>query len=637
MRRIAVTTLLTAILLLFSIQAGADNTARPSGDQAPVKTLAERLSNSPTQKETDRIQSVLNELTAGNSSDIPVRISNEEILFISPREVYLRALKKNLSIQISIKNSAIAEAAIQEAEAVFDPVLSLRFSYSRSDTYERTKEIYLQTKDFSPPPTTDIPTDPNNTGAQVNQIGWKRQEEGVRSIETVYASEDQENGPTTAFDYNLGISQKLPWGPELDLGLTMHDEKVYYDSHGHSYDRPWASTFVADLTTPLPFTMDFGPDSPDALSVKQKIKSSEQSRFTTSTAINNILYQADLAYWNVVRRFENLGVMIRRRKLLEYQLESVNRRFKNREATNYDRLQVESALTLSKVLETSAATALLDASYTLASLLEDKPAKQSRRLYVPYKYLEQLESTEYPDMKEALARALVERPELKAGAIGIEIAEINQTGKANQLRPDLKFYGSYSSSQDGSVYGYKNPLKSLTNMNNPDDESLFTSIEYQYPILNRYLDARFEQARLGTKQAALSQRITKNSVIREVRNTTTRVNTSISRIEAARESERFAALAFDKVKARQQYGEASEFEVLLALQRLSEAQLSLILARIDHRTALTGLSAAIGDLAATSADRALSRKMDRHRLAVMRHYNILPHFSRHNQTQESAQ
>ncbi len=622
-------------VILFACCLSLTGHAQEQDDPITVNTvrLGDYFADTPDKAETERLATVLGEFDALRDKGSTLRFSNRKTRYIAPRMVYLEALKKNLALQVDEQDAEVAKAAIMEAEAVFDPVLTLSFAYSESDTNTRSKEIVLQTKKFQPPPETAIPIDPGNPEAQIVAIGWQNQVAGIKSVRTVYASEPAEHGPTKVFNYSLDISQQLPWGSELGLGLSLQDKDVYYDSSNHSYDRPWSASFMANLVAPLPMAKNFGPDSSNESAIRMREKSSEISGLNVKAAINQILYEAEMAYWNVVRRFENLNVLIKRRQLLERQVASVNKRFENREATNYDRLQVEASLARTKVLEVDAANALLDASNVLAALIESEDGALEGNIYLPYAYLGLLSETETPDTATALARAVEQRPELKMRQAGIEYSEINRAFAKNQALADLKVSARYSSSQDASVYGYSSPWSSMGFMANPDKEDYSFSLDYEYPILNRALDARFEQAKIGVRQAGLSQRITKNSVIREVEDATALVRTSRSRVEAAMESEKFATLAYDKLLARQEYGDVSEFELLLALQRLSEAQISTILAHIDHRTALTGLLAATGEIAVASADKT-STPLDNHRLAVMRHNSLLTNFTRKTHGQE---
>ena len=617
----------SALFLLFFlslISARAETVSTDNSTDSVV--LGSYLAAPPSPEETERITSVLHRFSKGGDADI--RVSGERTRFISPREVYLLALKKNLSIAISRQSAAVAREAVQEAEAVFDPVLSLSFTYSETDTNDRSKEVMLQTKKFWPPAETSIPTNPFNPEAQIVAIGWKQQYEGVQEEHNLYASQEEDTGPVDTFDYNLSVSQKLPWGPQVKLGLSMQDEDVYYDGQGHSYGKPWAATFVADLATPLPFTKDFGPDSPNDAAIRLSEKRSEIAGYEVEAAINSLLYQADLAYWNVVRRFENLTVLIERRKLLDKRLADAERSFAQREATNYDLLQVRSSLALGKAREVEAAGLLFDASYALAALIEDEAWAQAGVLYLPYGYLGLLDSLESPDVDNALKRAMEHRPEILAAGGEVGAAEINRDAADNQRLPNLKAYAGYKGAQDGSTYGYGSPLDSLDSMGNVDQEDWYASLSFNYPILNRALDARFEQARLGVGLAELGRRTTENSVVREVGDAVARVRTSKSRITAARESEKLAALAYDKVLARQGYGEAGEFEVLLALQRLSEARLSLVLARIAHRTALAELKAATGELASSCATSTATDALDRRRMEALNNHNALRFFAR---------
>jgi outer membrane protein TolC len=65
------------------------------------------------------------------------RLAGRKLVELSPRSAAMSALETNLAIQRADIARRVAEAAIVEAKAVFNPVLLLSFAYNRSETFTR--------------------------------------------------------------------------------------------------------------------------------------------------------------------------------------------------------------------------------------------------------------------------------------------------------------------------------------------------------------------------------------------------------------------------------------------------------------------------------------------------------------------
>ncbi|MFH1491231.1 MAG: TolC family protein [Pseudomonadota bacterium] len=599
----------------------------PGIEGEAIVRLGDFLFDDPTEPEKKRIQMVLKEVLTKDSIKKKMgRLEDKEVVFLSERDAAIRALRKNLVIMVEEKESEMAKEALMEAEAVFDPVLSFSFSHSESDSNNRSKNVPIQTKKFLPGMPLRIPKAPGKEEAQIIELGWRNQEDGDEVIREIFASKEPEKGPLKSYQGSLAISQLLPWGPELHISTATLHQEVFYDNDGHSYHAPFTSSLKLGLSTPLPGTKGFGPYAERDVSIKLAEKRNEWGFWSVKSTINAILSQVHDDYWNVVRAFESLFVAAEKRKIIEKQSALCKRLFDDRLATVYDLHQIEAEYAATLVQEMAALNGLISRSNGLAALIEDDPSRLEALLYLPYKYQALLEEKPRSDPGNELETARGHRPELQMAKMDLEQTRISSQFSENQLGPDVRLSTGLTFNQDGSVYGYKTPWDSLENVIHPDIRDRTFSLTYAYPVGNRALKALHRESEERGKNSRLSLRAVENRVMREVKDAFSMVETSCARISAAGESLDFARIAYDKVRHRREMGESNQFEWILNMQRLMEARLALLLAQVDHRIALAGLTAAEGTIEKRYVNRLTQNPCDRLRINRLKEDDVLVFF-----------
>ncbi|MBW1801431.1 MAG: TolC family protein [Deltaproteobacteria bacterium] len=585
---------------------------KPAENMAPVSGSAGKsivrfddlLGGSPTDPDKKRIGAVLKEAFGKDSVRKKMTLlKDKEIVFLSEMEAAIMALRKNLIIMVDKMESEMAHEALMEAEAVFDPVLTFSFFHSKSDADNRSKNVRIQTKRFLPGLPLRIPTAPNKSEAQIVELGWRNQEDGIRVTRELFASREPENGPTRTYQGAMNISQLLPWGPEIDISLATVHQEVFYDNDGHSYHAPYTSSLTLQLNSPLPWTKGFGPYAERDVAVKLTEKRNEWSFWSVKSTINTILLRVHDLY---------------------------QRLFDDRLATIYDIHQIEAEYAATQVQEMAALNKLITGSNILAALIEDDPSRLEGLLYFPYRYREVLKQES--DQGDALATAMAHRPELQMAELDLEQAGISRKFSKNELRPDIHFSAGLALGQDGSVYGYKTIPESLKNVFDEDIRKQRYSLTYTYPVRNRTLKARHVEAGEIENIRNYSMEAMENRVVREVNDALSMVQTSQARSSAARETLDFARIAYDRIQDRQKLGETNQFEWILNMQRLIEARLSLILAQIDQRIALAGLRAAEGTFENQYVNQLTRNPCDRMRIGKLEAKRVLMFFNTHPQS-----
>jgi outer membrane protein TolC len=569
--------------------------------------------------EEERVQTILKEALSPEKAKRSLKhLENKRVLFVSAGEAAMKAFRKNLLIRVSEQDAEIAREALMEAEAIFDPVISVSFSHSFSDSRNRSKPLHLRTRQFFPGSPLTLPEHPTKIEPQIIEIGWKYQTAGRRVLKEVFASKEPDNGPTKSSESSVGVTQRLPWGPELHLSTATIHRKVYYDKYGHSYGAPFSSTLFLELNAPLPLTKDFGPYAGPDVGLKIKEKGKERGVWAVKSTINGILLQVGNAYWTVVGDLESLYVATEKRKLVEKRVGQARKLLKERLTTAYEYHQIEAEWAGALVAEEVALQSMISNSYLLGTLLEEKPFELEGTLYLPFKYYEDLKRRDQPDRADSLSTAMNNRPELQTARLDLETARIGEKFSEKQLRPDIKILTTMTFSQDGSVYGYRKLDDSLENIMHPDSNKRTYSLSYYYPLGNRALKASAEQSEIAVTDLQLSLRAVENKIVREINDAVSHVDTSMERRVAASESVGYAELALEKLEQRREMGELEEFEWIINVRRLMTAKLSLLFTRVDHKKALLRLGAAEGTIANDFVSKLADNPFERLRMNILK-------------------
>ncbi|MGH8624282.1 MAG: TolC family protein [Gammaproteobacteria bacterium] len=609
------------------------------GDPTMVKRRVEDMAmvNQKNMAEEQQLDALIrNELRSGKES--ASRLENKKPMQLSPRAAVLSALRKNLSIHRSQVVEDIAKAALLEAEAVFDPVLFLSFTYDHSETFDR-EESDLR---FRRATTQDAQgrnilesTDPVDTRNPRAEFETPRSERF--SPTTIIASRSPLTGPTESFTYEVSLFQQLPWGADLTLAYQALDQDTFFinnplaiESLGSvedlvsfgSYDRPWVSSLLTRLILPVPGSKNFGPYADQEVAIKLADLGKERAFWDVESIINATLLDVDLAYWDLVNRLLGLRVTIENREGVERLLAQTKRLFELQEATNYDKAQIEAELARVQGEEESAWDAYRVASNALVRLLD----LGEDRVILPAEYSQVLAELFPIPQKNAIDRGSADNPDRAASSVDLRAARIEQQRRAVRTRPDINFVGEAVFRQTNQVFGYESLGESIENVVDPDIVSQTYRVEYLYPWGNRAVKARLAQAQAVTTRQSLVLRATDNGIHRDLNDALVALASANERIAITARNVQLADLAYQKAIQQQQLRVVTEYEVAEQNKRLLTARLEHIQAQTDRKQAEARVLAALGIIANTYAKRSSQTKIDRHRLTLLEVNHVLRHF-----------
>jgi outer membrane protein TolC len=565
------------------------------------------------------------------TDNVKALLSSSKILGLVPGEknwveidlqtAALQALEKNLSIMRSALGKEIAELAIQETRALFDPLFAFSITYSGTYTYERTEQDqkWKQSTDSNDQVTYDPPSP-----IAYLQFDQPRPEGYYQT--NITASEEPVTGPDTSMTYAVSLFQHIPWGSDLIVSLTTVDKEAYWvndDKSYGSYNRPWKSTVSETLTIPLPWCRNFGRFAANDVQLRLSRLSDEQTYWNVKAVINDTLLQTDIAYWTLVSEVMSLSAVNRHQKKIELLLNNTQTLYDERMATEYDLSQVKLELATIRERQQTATNRVILASNVLIQLMDaDKNA-----VFLPagYKSLLESEADDFAAMN--FTKDLQDNPELKTQSFRIKIAELSLNQSRSQARPDLNLTQRMTFSQSSSSYGLSTAWDSLSEVfASPDLIRQNYSVNYRYPLFNRSVKSNLEMAQLNKEIEKVLQDNLKNQITREINNAQAALAAAQARLKITENNLKLAQLAYDKAVNMQKDREISEYEIVNKSSDLLDAEQAFIQARIEQKKAEARLLAALGRLPERFAQQTAQNELYRNQLDLLERNNLLHYF-----------
>lgn len=628
------------------------------------------------EKALEELARVFAENTASGAG---AHAARKQVRLLNVRAAALQSLQKNLSLKVGREEAERVRVAIQEAEAVFNPVFNVSIGYRQTMSHDRTRHGAVFLKGFTPfaegkdlsvdlvgiPPTTNtlssvagtssdpgdstfaegvliFPTNRNNPDRQVDIMSFistRSQEFRNRycpdgfiepniCLKPVKASKNNLGDPTNTWNYDVSVQQQLPWGPSYRISTFTTDRDVFYNRRGDSFDRDFATTLLLEAVFPLPGAKDFGPNAPADVDVRLRETAAERAEWDLKSIINATLFDSDVRYWALVRAIENLGLVVENRKLVEQQVERTNHLFEQGLTTAYGKAVVDAELERLRTTEERAKAAVITASNQLALLLEQSGEATDPYLLLPRDYAQLLDNLLVLNAGDAAAAGLKSRPDLAAAKVSKQSSEIVLAFAEHQLRPDLKLSAAVTTKQDSTTAGYQNYWESIRNTIDPDTLTQNYTGTYVYPWKNRTLKARHTQSEKSDQIQAATVSDLENQVVQQVNDALAAVLGARARVEVAEKNVEFAQAAFDKlVQRRESGGDVRELELITKSQELLAAKRARINALIDNKIAESQLLAAQGIIAGAYGEMTARNDFERQRLDALNRQSPLRFFA----------
>ncbi|MBN1223577.1 MAG: TolC family protein [Candidatus Aminicenantes bacterium] len=485
------------------------------------------------------------------------------------------------------------------------------------DASEEEKNISLSLQDCI------VKAMENNLGVAVEMLTPQAKEYGISlakekflpsmSVDTQFTDQEQASYSfldaagvlkTNYNQFNLSINQQIPTGGSFSLSL----DSSRYDTNrtGITVNPSYRSQLSFDFTQPL--LKNFGTTMArrEILIAQTNLGVSEQE---LKRALQETVYSVEEAYWNLVFAADNLKVARLSLKLAQDLLEKNKRAVEIGTMAPIEIVSAQAQVASREANILAAETAVknnedrlklvinLNAEAPEADLLtiipSDKPIYEDKEI----------------NLKEAVAFALQNRPDLKSSRLGLENYSLNLRYAKNQLLPSLDLRASYWSpgvSGDLLILNpddpFGPPIGSIPGGRSDSFKDVFglkfknwsVGVTLDFPLNALVSRAAEAQARVDLEQALLRVKSQEQQIYTDLKIAVRDVATNFRRINALKTARELAEKQLEAEEEKLKVGLSTNFVVLTYQNELASAQSQEISAIIDYMLSLARLNRDMG-------------------------------------------
>lgn len=377
----------------------------------------------------------------------------------------------------------------------------------------------------------------------------------------ITASSEYEN---YTVESSISLSRQFRWGPRIDFFKLQSNYWI------KPYDRlPYTMNLLSGFSIPL--LKNFGPNNnPDALNAATGQLETRAAYWRFRSALNNVLIQTVVSYWDLVLSYEQLKFAVARREANERIVEDTRRLMEMNRYNIISFNQLQTQMLQSKQNEEQAVAYFLQSSNNLKEMMGmDDPAT-----LLPQENLTSLQARKVPDPQlneedAAIDIALTYRPELHVSVYDEKMARLHREFAQNQTKPDLTFFGNFNLMQQGP-YGYKDPYHAFKNVFNPDAIMASVGLTYFLPLKNPESKNNLQAAKLNEKNAVIERERQIRTIKTAVKNTWLNLESYDAQLAYAREAFEVNREIYSDYERLGELGRVSELD--LAEQHLTMAQ-----------------------------------------------------------------
>lgn len=443
---------------------------------------------------------------------------------------------------------------------------------------------------------------------------------GQRYIPSLVMSYNQQDNQSASFsfldtagtavitaqnDYSMQASQVLPTGGNFTLSLTGY--KTDTTRQFQTINPRFGSTLRFNFSHPL--LKDFGwrVARRDVLLARNNRDISDQNLAQT---VEDTIYRAKSAYWNLVYSLENLNV---RRESLKLARELLDKTKAEVDAGTLPPIEILTAQAdvstrEADILEAEAMVRNSeDLIRTYMNIAAETPNAAAVRI-VPTDSPTVIEQS--VSLDEALGAALANRPDLLASKIGLSSDQLLLSYARNQLLPDLRLQAQYWSpgiSGTQILYEGGNALtgKVIGVVPGGGSQALKDAVDFKYKNWSVGLSLTFPMnmvfnrsalvlAKLEADQSLLRMKNLEQQVFLEIRTAVRAVETNYQRIQAYRAAHENAQKKLEAEEEKLKVGLSTNYFVLQYQRDLASAMISELKSTVDYNVSLAALYRAQG-------------------------------------------
>ncbi|MFQ5844216.1 MAG: TolC family protein [Planctomycetota bacterium] len=387
------------------------------------------------------------------------------------------------------------------------------------------------------------------------------------------------------FNFAVGVTKPLRMGPVL--GLEWRSDRFFSNSTFNTINPAYEGALELTLTVPL--LRGRGRRANEAL-LRSTRSRAEQSWNDFRAATAQVVEEISTAYWNLV--------------YFRGQVEVVEKSWDvARELEEAERLKLEAGTgTRLEVVKARAQSKRREADWIAGRGTAAGAADRLRSLILPFlaKADDGLElvprgvpggRVEPPDLGEAVARALANRPEMRRADLEIERLTYRIHQAEDRVRPQLDLRGSVSSRATQDDFG-----KSAREVADSEVISAQASLNLSYPFGRRAAKHELRRSILERDRAVLARLETLNDIVVEVREAHRTLLTTGDEQAASLEEVAAQEEALRGERQRLKRGESILLAVSEIEEDLTSARLRELKARVDLENARVRLRRVTGNV-----------------------------------------
>ncbi len=509
--------------------------------------------------------------TASSQGNSPTTHTNQETsLGLSLRDAIVMAMENNMSLKVQSFAPEIAETAIAEARAAFDPqfALSMNYSEKKNPGVEASANAYVSsgtqtgTLTGGTAEAAELVTSIQQVLSQVQKLGQLLQEETDSVTET------------KGLNASATLTQPLPTGTELYVSSSYG--RIADDAReDKEYSGEWSVGVAQSLLRGFGSKVNLVP-----------LRRSRNETLANEMAFRHYLIQlaarVELAYWELALAQETTQIRRLSLNLAEEQLKLNEALISVGKLAGSARFSAEAEVAAQKALLVDAESSLQSRALELWQLINPRGWSvedvQLQTIAIPESEMPTLSA------RESAALALLFRCDLAQARLEAANGELAVLQTKNGLLPDLTAFLSYGAVSSGSSSGSWN-----RNLDDATYSHFQAGISLNIALGNRAEKARYRRAKLQKAQAEAAVKAMEQLI---------EVETRAAAIEVSRQQEQIAASRMELISRQEELaveteqfrlGRSTNLNVLQVQQKFVQAKIQEAAARARFQQALTTL------------------------------------------------
>ena len=405
-------------------------------------------------------------------------------------------------------------------------------------------------------------------------------------------------------NFSISYAKNLKWGTTIGVGTTMARSKT--NNAFSTFNPAYVGKITYSVTQPL--LQNRG----SLINLRQVYQAQNNEKISDAQfeiQLTNLLVTAQKAYWDLVFSEKDLAVKQGSLELAKKTLEENKQKVEIGTMARIEVVQTQLDVAQRGDVVVGAKGSVTTSQDQIKKLISN--SNDTSMFLINLKAMENPRSpapNEIPSLKEALATALENRPEIRQAMLDLKNKDLDVAYTKNQTKPSLDLNANFSQNGTGGTRrllgdalggipdevvpgGVADALKQMWGFNYTGYNVGFTLV---IPLDNKAAKAEYSRAQNERKLSNSRIEATTQGIALEVKNAINQAEIASARIETARATRELAQLTLAAEKAKFDAGTSILRSVLESQRDLSTFETAEIQAEVNYTKALVDLDRAMG-------------------------------------------